>query len=341
MAMMFRDALETVVSGCDLDVVTARRVMDEVMDGAATPAQIGALLAALRAKGECVDELTGFVESLREHADYVELDVDAVDTCGTGGDGLGTFNISTAAALVAAGGGCAVAKHGNRSASSPCGSADVLEAMGVTIALDADGVRRCVREAGIGFMFAPLFHPAMRHAAAPRRELGIRTVFNVLGPLVNPARVRRQVLGVPDAGLGAKMAEVLRRLGHEHALVVTGAGGMDELGTNGVATIHEVRAGRVTASTLDPAELGLPNASVDALHGGDAAANARGIHDVLDGAHGARRDVVALNAAAALVVGGVARDFRDGIERAREAIDSGAARERLRLLAQASAGVAA
>jgi anthranilate phosphoribosyltransferase len=335
-----RDALATVMSGTDLDVDTARGVMDDVMEGLATDAQIGALLAALRTKGESVSELTGFVESLRGHATTVRLAVDAVDTCGTGGDGLDTFNISTAAAIVVAGAGCPVAKHGNRSFSSRCGSADVLEALGVTISLPPDGVRQCVHEAGIGFMFAPLFHPALKHAANARRELGVRTVFNVLGPLANPARVRRQVLGVPDTILAAKMAEVLHRLDHDHALVVTGADGMDELGVDGEAVIHEVTASGVTRRTFDPRELGFRAAPAGALRGDDAAANALRIREVLGGDDGPARDVVLLNAAAALVVGGLAADFAEGLERARDSVDSGGASSTLERLVRVSAGYA-
>jgi len=338
--MTMRDALESIVAGDDLDVGSARSVMDLIMDGAATPAQIGAVLAALRAKGESVDELTGFVLSLRDHATYVALDVDAVDTAGTGGDGLGTFNISTAAALVVAGAGVPVAKHGNRSASSQCGSADVLEELGVTIALSADGVRRCVHEAGIGFMFAPLFHPAMKNAGVVRRELGIRTVFNILGPLANPARVRRQVLGVGDPEVASRMAQVLLRLDHERALVVTSGDGMDELGLDTPAVIHDVRDGAVRRGTVSAIDLGLEPAPAASISGGDADACARRVREVLDGIDGAPRDVVALNAAAALVVAGVAGDFREGLARARESIDSGAARERLSRLVQTSANAA-
>jgi anthranilate phosphoribosyltransferase len=338
---ILREALDSVVAGKDLDVDTSRAVMDAVMDGLATPAQIGALLVGLRVKGEAVDELTGFVQSLRDHVTRVELDVEAVDTCGTGGDGLNTFNISTATALVAAGAGCTVAKHGNRGASSRCGSADVLEALGVSIALDSDGVRRCVRDAGIGFMFAPLFHPAMRHAAAPRRELGVRTVFNVLGPLANPAGVRRQVLGVPDAALAERMAEVLRRLGHERALVVTGAGGLDEMGVNGVVTVHEVRDGASHTTSLDPADLGFARAGLDAISGGDAPANARIVESVLRGDSGPAREVVVLNAAAVLCVAGVVQRIDDGVQPARDAIDSGAARDCLARLVETSTAAAA
>jgi len=322
---VLRDALETLVRGDHLDLDTARAVMDRVMEGSASPAQIGAILAALRIRGESVEELTGMVMSMRDHAVRVELGVDAVDTCGTGGDASGTFNISTAAALVVAGAGVPVAKHGNRAASSRCGSADVLEELGVAVALGADGVRRCVEEVGIGFLFAPAFHPAMRHAAAPRRELGIRTAFNVLGPMANPARVPYQSLGVGDAALAAKMAGVLRGLGHRHALVFAGPGGIDELGLSGAARCIEVTPGGLRDFELDPAALGLRPAPVAALAGGDVARNAALLRGVLDGATGPARDVVLLNAAAALWAAERVGDMGEGLERARESIDGGAA----------------
>jgi anthranilate phosphoribosyltransferase len=266
---------------------------------------------------------------MREHATRVTLEADAVDTCGTGGDGAGTFNISTAAALVAAGAGCAVAKHGNRAASSRCGSADVLEALGVAITLSPDGVARSVAEAGIGFMFAPAFHPAMRHVAPVRRELGFRTVFNVLGPLVNPARVRHQVIGVADASLTPLMAEVLQRIGHRRALVFCGPDGVDELGVGGAARGHQAGVDGVHPICVDPAALGLPVTTVESVRGGDAAANARTILAVLDGELGAARDVTVLNAAAALFAAEMCADLAEGVGRAQEAIDSGAARRRL------------
>jgi anthranilate phosphoribosyltransferase len=333
---LMRAALDSIVRGESLDVGTARAVMDVVMDGSATPAQIGALLAALRTKGESVDELTGMVMSMRDHATVVDLDPGAVDTCGTGGDNSNTFNISTAAALVAAGAGCRVAKHGNRAQSSRCGSADVLEELGVRVPVDAAGVRRCVEEAGIGFIFAPAFHPAMRHAAAVRRELGIRTVFNILGPLANPARVRHQSLGVAGNAPLAAMAGVLHQLGHVHALVFSGPDGMDELGLDGVAHGHEVTAGGVRDIEIDPQSLGLRAAPSRAFAGGDATTNARVIVAVLDGEQGPARDVVLLNAAAAIVAADAAEGMADGIEQARAAIDSGAARETLRRLVATS-----
>lgn len=333
---VMRQALEVVVSGRGLDAASARAVMDTMMEGEATPAQVGALIAALRTKGETVDELTGMVESMRAHATFVELSVDAVDTCGTGGDGAGTFNISTAAALVAAGAGCPVAKHGNRAASSRCGSADVLEALGVVISLPPEGVRRCVEEAGIGFLFAPDFHPALRHVAPVRRELGIRTVFNVLGPLANPARVRHQLIGVSNPRMAPMMAEVLHRLGHVHALVFAGHDGIDELGVEGTARCYEVTPDGVSESILDAADAGLATAPLDAVRGGDAAMNASIILGVLDGEDGPRRDVVLLNAAAVLFAADRVVTLRDGVGVAAEAIDSGAARRSLADLVRVS-----
>ena len=338
---LLRDALEDVVSGRHLDTATAQAVMDRFMSGAATPVQMGAMLAALRAKGETVDELTGMVQSMRNHATRVVLDVDAVDTCGTGGDGTGTFNISTAAALVVAGAGCPVAKHGNRAASSRCGSADVLEELGVAISLTPAGVVQCIREAGIGFLFAPAFHPAMRHAAAPRRELGIRTAFNVLGPLANPARVRHQALGVGDPELAVKMAQVLQRLGHKRALVFAGPGGIDELGLNGPAECHDVTPEGVRTFTIDPADFNLPAAPISALKGGDAVANAARIRELLSGAPGPARDVVVLNAAAALVAAEKADTLATAMPMAVASVDSGAARERLADLVRISQALAA
>jgi anthranilate phosphoribosyltransferase len=338
---MIRQALEAVVSGRNLDMPTARAVMDTMMEGEATPAQIGALTVALRMKGETVDELAGMVESMRAHATVVPLSVDAVDSCGTGGDGAGTFNISTAAALVAAGAGCPVAKHGNRAASSRCGSADVLETLGVVITLSPDGVRRCVEEAGVGFLYAPDFHPALRYVIPVRRELGIRTVFNVLGPLANPARVRHQLIGVANGRLAPMMAEVLYRLGHVHALVFTGPNGIDELGVEGPATCYEVTRGGVCESILDPADAGIAVASLESVRGGDAATNAAIIVDVLAGAGGPRRDVVLLNTAAVLLAADRVTTLREGVEMAAASIESGAARRALADLVRVSHEAAA
>ncbi len=339
-ATLFRDSLDSLVRGRDLSIDAARAVMDRIMDGSATPAQIGAVLAALRLKGETIDELTGMALSMRDHAVRVDLDVEAVDTCGTGGDGNGTFNISTAAAFVVAGAGQPVAKHGNRAMSSRCGSADVLEALGVTIALPPDRVKQCVEEAGIGFLFAPAFHPAMRHAAAPRRELGFRTAFNFLGPLANPARVRLQALGVGDPRLAPAMAGVLLRIGHRRALVMAGAGGLDELGLDGVAECQDVSPAGIRELEIDPAALGLTAAPVAALRGGDAAENAAIVRSVLGGEEGPRRDVVLLNAAAGLYASERATDLAGALQLARESIDSGAAAGRLEGLRRLSSAVA-
>jgi anthranilate phosphoribosyltransferase len=309
------ELLEELLRGGDIGAARARRLGDLMMDGSLTAAQTGAVLALWRAKGETASELVGLVS----------LPVDAVDTCGTGGDRQGTFNISTVAALVVAGAGLAVAKHGNRAASSRSGSADVLEALGVVIDLDPPGVAACVREAGMGFMFAPAFHPAMRHVAAPRSELGIRTVFNILGPLANPAHVPFQSLGVSDPGLAERMAQVLAGLGLRRALVFSGPEGLDELGLSGPSRCWEVSAGRVVETEVDPARLGLAAAPAAALRGGDVAANAATVLRLVAGEPGSKADVVLLNAAAALVAGERAADFGEGLEMARESLGSGSA----------------
>jgi anthranilate phosphoribosyltransferase len=332
--------LAQLVEGRSLDQSKARSLMDRLMEGAATDAQIGAVLAALRLKGETVDEISGMVMSMRDHATAVTLPAGCVDTCGTGGDSSGTFNISTAAAIVVAGCGVPVAKHGNRAQSSRCGSADVLEALGVVIALKPEGVRRCVAEAGIGFLYAPAFHPAMRHVGTARRELGFRTVFNILGPLANPARVRHQALGVAAPAMAPLMAGVLHRLGHHKALVFTGPDGIDELVLHAPAQAWMVSESGVEETCIDPAALGLASAPLSELAGGDAAANAARIVAILEGETGARRDVVLLNAAAALVAAGAAADLAAGLVSAAGALDSGAARDRLAALVRVSKAAA-
>lgn len=334
--MTLSDAIEQLLGRKSLDRTQAREVMDQIMAGEATSAQIAGVVIALRAKGETVEEMAGFVDSMRAHATPLTLPMEAIDTCGTGGDRAGTFNISTAAALVAAGADLPVAKHGNRAASSRCGSADVLEALGVDITLGPVGVRSCVVEAGMGFCFAPTFHPAMRHAGPARRELGVRTVFNVLGPLANPARVKRQALGVGAPALAPLMIRVLRDLGHDRALVFYGEDGLDELTTVTRSHVFELRDGQVTEFELDPASLGLPSARADDLRGGTPPENAALIRRIFDGEKGPRRDVVMLNAAAALIAGGRARDWREGLRVAAETIDRGAAGERLDRLVAAS-----
>jgi anthranilate phosphoribosyltransferase len=320
------EQLSKLVRGEDLSETEARLAMELIMRDEATPSQIAGFIVALRLKGETVDEITGLARTMRSMATPIDVD-DAgslLDTCGTGGDGSGSFNISTLSAIVAAACGARVAKHGNRAASSTCGSADVLEALGVRIDLPPAGVAACIREAGIGFLFAPVFHPSFRFAAVPRRELGIRTVFNVLGPLCNPAGAGRQALGVPDQKLAEKMADVLARLGVERALVLH-AEGLDELSTTGPSLVIEMLGGERRSYQLDPLELGLRRASRDELRGGGPAENATIAREVLEGAAGPRRDIVLLNASAALRAAGLARDWREGIALAAEAIDRGGA----------------
>jgi anthranilate phosphoribosyltransferase len=304
------------------------------MAGEATPAQIGGFLVALRAKGETADEIAGCAEAMRAHVLAVRpRRDDLVDTAGTGGDGACTINISTAAALVAAAAGAAVAKHGNRAVSSACGSADVLEALGFTLELEPDRIARSIDELGFGFLFAPSHHPAMRYAAPVRKELATRTVFNVLGPLTNPAGARAQVVGVYSPELVRTIAEVLAALGARRAFVVHGAGGIDELSPVGPNLIAEVVDGAVRERTLDPeAELGLPRCDVAELRGGTPAENAAALREVFDGADGGRRSAILLNAAGAIAAAGHAGDLREGLELARETVDSGAAAQRLEQL---------
>lgn len=335
--MNIREAIAAVTQRRDLTQAQSSGVMDEIMSGMATQAQIGAFLTALHMKGETDAEIAGMASVMRQKAVPVYVDGAVTDTCGTGGDGAGTFNISTTAAFVAAGAGLTVAKHGNRAMSSVCGSADLLEGLGVQIELDADGVARCLRTAGIGFMFAPKFHPAMRYAGPVRREIGIRTIFNVLGPLTNPAHARHQVLGVANELLAEKMANALARLDTQHALVVHGHGGVDELTLTGPNLAFDVRGGRTPQRfTIDAAELGLARAPAEALKGGDVAVNVAISRAILANAdQGPRRDVVLLNAAAALVAGDRAVDMRDGLAQARVSLAEGRA---LRALEQLVAG---
>jgi anthranilate phosphoribosyltransferase len=319
--------LPRLIRGESLTEAEAEAVMGHVMEGGASESQIAALLIALRAKGETVDEIVGAARAMRLHAIAVapERD-DLVDTCGTGGDGLRTFNVSTAAGLVAAGAGAGVAKHGNRAVSSAAGSADVLEALGVRLDLPAERVAACIDEVGFGFLFAPAHHPAMRHAAPVRRSLGVRTIFNVLGPLTNPVGARRQLVGVFDEALVLPIAETLRALGSERALVVHGSDGLDELSPSNVSTCADVTPEGVTVGSVDPRELGLAPCRTDDLAGGDAAENARLLLALLDGELGPRRDAVALNAGAALVAAGRADTIASGLALAFAAIDDGRAR---------------
>jgi len=326
-------ALAELMEGRDLNQEGARDVMRSIMDGEATPGQIGAFLVALRIKGETADEIAGCAEAMREHVLVVRpARTDLVDTAGTGGDGAGTFNISTAAALVAAAAGAGVAKHGNRAVSSSSGSADVLEALGFNLELPPETIARSIDELGFGFLFSPTHHPAMRHAAPVRRDLATLTVFNVLGPLTNPAGARAQVVGVYAPDLVPTIAEVLSRLGAERAFVVHGAAGVDELSPAGPNLVCEVANGQVRRREIDPLDLGIDRCAPDELRGGDPADNAETIRRIFSGAEGGKRDAVLLNAAGAIAAGGLARDLGEGVGLAREAIDSGAAGERLEAL---------
>jgi len=330
---MIRDAIRKVAEREDLTEAEAVAVMTEIMDGEATPAQIAGLITALRMKGETVDEVTGFARVMREKSIKIPTSREPtalIDTCGTGGDHLGTFNVSTTAAFVVAGASVPVAKHGNRAMSSKCGSADVLEALGVAITLSPESVGRCVDEVGIGFMFAPAHHPSMKHAVVPRKEIGIRTVFNILGPLTNPAGAKRQIIGVSEAHLVELLAGALLRLGSEHAIVAHGLDGIDELSTVGRTKIAELRDGKLDTYEISPEDVGLKKAAVaDLAQGEDPAESARITEEVLSGKPGPRRDIVVLNAGAALKVAGKAASLVEGIALACDSIDSGAAAKAL------------
>ena len=331
---MIKEAIDKVIRGADLTELQAREVFGEIMSGKATSAQIGALIAALRIKGETVEEITGAAKVMREkslkiHTGSVKA---AVDTCGTGGSGKNTFNISTTAAFVAAGCGLKVAKHGNRSASSRCGSADVLEALGVNIDASPDIVAKCIRRIGIGFLYAPLFHKAMKHAIQPRREIGTRTIFNLLGPLSNPADVPYQVVGVYDARLTETIAGVLKKLGSRRALVVHGMDNMDEITITGRTKVSELNKGRIRTYYLTPEKFGLKKARPKDIKGGTAEENAGILLSILKGEKGPGRNVVLMNASAALVAAGKARGFRQGMEMAADSVDSGMAMDKLKQL---------
>ena len=330
---MIQRALGRLLEWKDLSREEAREVMSEVMRGEATPGQIGGFLVALRLKGETADEITGCAEAMREHVLPVRPQRDdLVDTAGTGGDAAQTLNISTAAAIVAAAAGAAVAKHGNRAVSSASGSADVIEALGFRLELSPERIARSIDLYGFGFMFAPVHHPAMRHAAHVRRELGMRTVFNLIGPLTNPAGARAQVMGVYSAEVARTVAEVLALLGATRAFVVHGAGGVDELSPAGPNLVYEVVGEEVHERTVDPTGLGIDRCQPEDLRGGDPSENAESIRRVLDGEIGARRNAILLNAAATVAAAGLADDLRGGLELARDAVDSGAAAERLEQL---------
>ncbi|GAB4283288.1 MAG: anthranilate phosphoribosyltransferase [Deferrisomatales bacterium] len=349
---MLKPFIRRLVEGVDLTEAEMIDAMEAIMGGEATPAQMAAFLTALRIKGETVEEITGAARVMREHAtpipvgrprdavvsiDRDEINVEyetIVDTCGTGGTGTNTFNISTTTAFVLAGAGLRVAKHGNRAVSSRCGSADVLEALGVNLEVTPETVRTCIEEIGIGFLYAPLLHSAMKHVAPVRREMGIRTVFNILGPLTNPAGASRQVLGVYREELTGVLARVLGRLGSRRAMVVHGSDGLDEITITGFTHVAELADGAVTERDIRPEEFGLASAPPESIRGGDARDNAAIVRGVLEGEKGPRRDVVLLNAAAALTVADRAQDMAAGIALAAEAIDSGKARAKLERLVE-------
>ena len=342
------EAIRALVEGRDLTRLEAAAGMEAIMSGGATPAQVAAFLTALRMKGETVEELIGLAEVMRLKAARVRTrsEVEAaltgtdremlLDTCGTGGDASGTFNVSTATAFVVAGAGVKVAKHGNRSVSSLCGSADVVETLGINLDLPPAKVAQCIDEVGIGFLYAPLLHTAMKHVGPARREMGIRTVFNVLGPLTNPAGANAQVIGVYARGLVETLARVLAELGTIRAFVVHGADGLDEISTTGESWIAEVHEGVVRARTVRPEDFGVPRASIADLLGGDRAENAEIIRRILSGEPGPKRDMVVVNAGAALVAGGRAKEFKEGVQQAQQSIDSGSAMGKLRALAELS-----
>jgi anthranilate phosphoribosyltransferase len=338
------EAVRQLVDRKDLSRIEAAAAMEAIMSGAATNAQIAAFLTALRMKGETVEELIGFAQVMRQKAVRIHVHDDEIagmtgtdremliDTCGTGGDATGTFNVSTATAFVVAGAGLKVAKHGNRSVSSLCGSADVVETLGITLDLTPQKVARCVDEVGIGFLYAPLLHTAMKHVMPVRREMAIRTVFNMLGPLTNPASANAQIIGVYSAALTEPLARVLAELGTVRAFVVHGADSLDEISNTGESRVSEVREGMVRSYTVRPEDFGLPRATIAELMGGDREENARIIRAILDGEPGAKRDIVLMNSAAALVAGAKARDLKEGVNLAAHAIDSAAALRKLEAL---------
>ena len=333
---MIQDAIESAVSGRSLSTEQAAEAMEQIMTGEATPAQFGALVTALRMKGETVDEIVGMARVMRAKSLHVEVDGVIVDTAGTGGDRSGSFNISTTAALVAAGAGAMVAKHGNRAMSGSTGSADVLEALGVKIALSPESVARCITEVGFGFMFAQGFHPSMRFAAGPRREIGIRTVFNILGPLTNPAGADRQVIGVADPFLARRMAEALGRLDSHKALIVHGRDGIDELSISAPSSVWSLENGEVAESEVSPEQLGLRPASLESIRIDSPESSAAMARGVLSGENGPARDVVLMNASAALVAADIAADLVEGVELSARSIDHGNALAKLDQLVELS-----
>lgn len=332
--MIFKEILEKIIEKKDLCEEEAYRLMSKIMEGEFTQNQISAIVTSLRCKGETSDEITGFAKAMRDKCERIYPDVhNFIDTCGTGGDGANTFNISTAAAIIAASCGVYVAKHGNRSVSSKCGSADVLEALGVNVMLEACQVKECIEHTGIGFMFAPVFHKSMKNAAQPRRELGIRTIFNFLGPLTNPANAPFQLLGVFNHNYLNLFAEVMARLGVKRAMVVSAECGMDEITTTGKTFVAEVNEGRIERFQIQPSDFGIKQSDLFMIKGGDAAYNAQIIKGILEGKRGPYFDIAVLNAAAALYVSGKCKTISEGIEICTDNIDKGNALEKLNIFA--------
>ena len=332
---MIQQAIKKVIGTQDLSRREAELVMDHIMSGKATPAQIGGLLVALHMKGETIDEITGFALAMREKSLKISPKVSTmIDTCGTGGDYSGTFNISTAAAFVVSAAGVAVAKHGNRSMSSKSGSADVMEALGIRIELPLEGVEKCIEDIGIGFMFAPYFHPAMKYAVGPRKELGVRTVFNVLGPLTNPASASCQLMGVFDRSLTEPLANVLLNLGIQRGMVVHGLDGLDEITITDETQVSEIADGRVQTYTISPEQFGIARVDMGAILGGDAQSNAKIVREILSGKTGPKSDIVVLNAGAAIYVGGGADSIVEGIARAKALIEDGSALSKMQAMIQ-------
>jgi anthranilate phosphoribosyltransferase len=331
--MTIREAIQRVIELEDLNEEEAYSTANEIMEGKSTDAQIAALLVGLRLKGETIGEITGFVRSMREKVTKIPCDQEnVVDTCGTGGDQSGTFNISTISAFVAAGADCAVAKHGNKSVSSQCGSADILTQLGVKIDISPELMGKCIAENNIGFLFAPLLHKAMKYAIGPRRELGVRTIFNILGPLTNPANAKRQLLGVFDKNLIEPLAQVLKKLGSDHVLVVHGEDGLDEISITGVTHVCELQDGEISNYQVEPENFGLQRAELEQIKGGNPEKNAKIALDILNGATGPTRDVVLMNSGAVIYVGGKAESIGKGIELAAQSIDSKKALEKLETL---------
>lgn len=331
---MIKEAITKVVEKQDLSQEEAALTMNEIMSGNATDAQIASFITALRLKGETVDEITGFTKIMREKATHLKAKGPVIDTCGTGGDGAHTFNISTISAFIAAGAGAMVAKHGNRSVSSSCGSADCLQALGVNITADVEKVEKCLNEVGIGFLFAPLLHASMKYAIGPRREIGIRTVFNILGPMTNPANARAQLIGVYAQELTETMARVLNNLGSLHVMVVHGMDGLDEISTTGPTLATELKDGKITTYWINPTDFDISLAKPEDLKGAEADVNARLCKAILSGEKGPKRDICLLNAGAAIYVADLAKNLAEGIEKAKESIDSGAAMAKLEKLCQ-------